>query len=133
MRRCRGRIYVRFQFPLYKLFLVTAAYAMAFAAFGSAPVVGVLVATWVGTAVAVWILAVKTRMDLLRSAVAALGSAFGIFYAWELNALPLLGAGGASLAERLFKAILPSALAAIFGAILFAATGRIIRKWRDEL
>ena len=72
---------MRFQFPLYKMFLITAAYAVAFSAFSRLGAVGAIIATFVGTLLSLVILAVRSKKDILAGGIAAIGSSVGIFFA----------------------------------------------------
>jgi hypothetical protein len=109
----------RFQFPLYKLFLVTAAYAMSFAAFGSIKGWGIFIATWIGTSVSVWVLAVRTRVEVLRSMIATIGALFGYYVLKPVTfTFDAFGPDPDTLVWSIFDAVL--------GSLLFAVVGRFV-------
>jgi hypothetical protein len=110
-----------FQFPLYKLFLVMAAYAVSFSAFGRGEDGSIIVATWFGTAVAAWVLAVKSKLDLLRTVIVSAGAFLGILVA-DLLAGPVLSPRALNFHLGL------CVCGAVSGAFLFAWTSRITRK-----
>jgi hypothetical protein len=112
----------RFQFPLYKLFLVMGAYAMSFALYGSNEASQIIVASWVGTAWGAWILAVRTRSDLLRSLIAAIGASVGGFMA-----VPAIVGHVNDPWLVIFAAVVPT-----LGAFVFAGTSRIVIKREEQ-
>ena len=118
-----------FQIPLYKLFLVMAAYAVSFAMFGSNEIWRVVVATWFGTAVGAWILAVRSRADLVRSAIAAGGCLVGIVSAVELTPVEVYIA---QFTLTVGHDIMPIVFGAVGGAFLFAWTSRIVVKRENQ-
>jgi hypothetical protein len=112
----------RFQFPLYKLFLVMAAYAVSFAVFGSHEKWQIVIASWVGTAVGGWILAARTSTELLRSLIALVGALVGGYISEPISS------DGASP-----DLIIWPIVGALLGSLLFAGTGRIAIKRKDKL
>lgn len=109
----------RWQFVAYKLFLVIAAYAVSFAAFGSLKHWGIFIALWVGTAIFAWILAVRTGTDFIRSLLATAGALIG-----GSTCMPIAGNGSETEARDTLARLI---LGAVVGAFLFAGVGRIVR------
>jgi hypothetical protein len=111
----------QFQFPLYKLFLVMAVYAISFAAYGSSETWQIGIAVWVGTAWSGWILAVRTRKDLLNTAIVVAGSVVGIIFA-EMLTPPHTG---------FINGLATLIVSVVGGAALFAGSARITVKRED--
>ncbi len=72
---------MRFQFPLYKLFIITAVYAMAFGALSHLGIGGIIAAVIIGTAGSLIVLAVHGKKEILSGVIVAVGSLIGVFFA----------------------------------------------------
>lgn len=105
----------RFQYPLYKLFLVAAVYAVAFKANMRFETEGIVVAAVTGTAGSLLVLAIRSGDDIglviHTSAGCLLGIVFGLFF------VPAVDHGMES--ECSSKVIMPSIGAAV-GGIAFS-------------
>ena len=71
---------LRLQFPLYKCFLVLAAYAAALGVLSQLGRPGIILALVVGTAASALILAIQTKNDLLSMFLAGAGGLIGGFF-----------------------------------------------------
>jgi putative flippase GtrA len=69
----------RFQFPLYKMFLVVAGYALAFGACSGLGTIGIAISVVVGTAVAGIILLIRNKEQMLSLLIFTGGSVIGAF------------------------------------------------------
>jgi hypothetical protein len=72
---------VRFQFPLYKLFIITAVYAMAFGAHSHLGIGGIIAAAVIGTAGSLIVLAIHDKKGIVSGVIVAVGSLIGVFFA----------------------------------------------------
>lgn len=72
---------MRFQFPLYKLFLIVVVYATALGGFSHLGSVGIMFAAVVGTAGSLMVIAIRDWKGILSSAIVAVGSLIGAFFA----------------------------------------------------
>jgi hypothetical protein len=68
---------VRFQFPVYKMFLIVAAYAVAFRMSVGMGIFGAVLALWVGTAGSLLIVAIRSKKDVLVAIRGGLGGMIG--------------------------------------------------------
>jgi hypothetical protein len=64
------------------LFLITAAYAVAFDGFSYLGIWGIIIATFIGTTGSLLILSIRDRKDFITAAVFASGSLIGVFFAF---------------------------------------------------
>lgn len=71
---------MRFQFPLYKLFIVVAIYALALGAFLRSGSMGIIMAVVLGTSASLTILAIQEKKQIKSAVIVAAGSLAGAMY-----------------------------------------------------
>jgi hypothetical protein len=113
---------LRFQFPLYKLFLIIAVYAAAFAAWSHLGTIGFVLAVAVGTPCSLLVIAIRDRKIALSAAIVAVGALVGAFFADVLFVPPVLN--GYSAASGFHDWAVMSVGAALGGLVFSWASKR---------
>jgi hypothetical protein len=119
------------QIHLFKLFLIVAAYAAAFAMLASLGVFGIVLGTILGTAAAALILIVQTKADVWAVCVAFGQCAFGVGMAYifmpSVYYTPGMSEGGIALFEWV-----SASMAAIFGMLFLKWVGYVYEELREN-
>jgi hypothetical protein len=80
---------LRFQFPLYKLFLILAVWAAALGALVRFGIMGIAIAALLGAECSLLIIAIRDRKALVSAFIVATGSMIGVIFASGLLPAPI--------------------------------------------